>query len=101
MSTSHQPVTSSGLKTSGGQTVASGCYLHDVLLISDGTNVATLIVYEGTSTSGVVLAKMSIPATTAAPQVISFNQPISANTGIFTAVTGTGAGFIIYYSAGI
>lgn len=102
MSHSHQPVTSSDLKSADAAISAIGGYLHGVYLISDATNVAAITIYDNASAaSGVVLAKLSIPATTTAPQFIIFNHPISANKGIFADVSGTGANYIVYYSQGI
>lgn len=102
MSHSHQPVTSSDLKNADAVISAVGGYLHGILLISDATNTASITIYDNAATnSGLVLAKLSIPATTTAPQVIIFNNPVSANKGIYADVTGTGANYIVYYSQGI
>lgn len=98
----HQPVTSSDLKSTDAAISAIGAYLHGVMLISDGTNTASLIIYDNaTAASGLVLAKIAIPATTAGPTYVTFNNPVSANKGIFADVTGTGAAYIVYYSQGI
>lgn len=99
----HQPVTSSGLLSADAAITAVGGYLHGVLLISDGTNTASIVIYDTpvANTGALVLAKLSIPATTVAPQYITFNNPISGNKGIYADVTGTGANYIVYYSQGI
>lgn len=102
MSLHHQPVTSSDIKSADAAISALGGYLHGVWLISDASNAASIIIYDNASAaSGIVLAKLSIPASTTAPQYITFNQPITANKGIFADVTGTGANYIVYYSQGI
>lgn len=103
MPINHQPVTSSDLKSADAVISAIGGYLHGVLLISDATNVASVVIYDNSAAaaSGIVLAKLSIPATTTAPQLILFNNPISANKGIYADVSGTGANYIVYYSQGI
>ena len=103
MSHPHQPVTSSGLLAADTAITAIGGYLHGVTLISDATNTASIVIYDSpvANTGALVLAKLSIPATTTAPQTITFNNPVSANKGIFADVTGTGANFIVYYSQGI
>lgn len=96
-----QRVQSSGLKTSDAAISAIGGYLHGVYVISDATNVASVVIYDNASgASGTVLAKLSIPATTTAPQFITFNTPITANAGIYADVSGTGANYIVYYSQG-
>lgn len=98
----HQPVTSSDLKSADAAISAIGAYLHGVMLISDGTNTASITIYDNaTAASGLVLAKISIAATTAAPTYVTFNNPVSANKGIFADVSGTGANYIVYFSQGI
>ncbi len=98
----HQPVTSSGLKAADAIITAIGGYLHGVVLIPDGTNACTVIIYDNpAAAAGTVLAKLSIPALTTAHQFITFNSPVSANSGIYADVSGTGANYIVYYSQGI
>ncbi len=102
MSHPHYQVTSSDLKNADAAISAVGGFVHGVMLISDATNTASVIIYDNASAaSGLVLAKLSIPATTTAPQFISFNNPICANKGIYADVSGTGANYIVYYSQGI
>lgn len=80
-----------------GQTISLECAITAVELISNGTNAANLQVYDGTSASGVLVADIHIPASTAAPTVLTFNTPVYCNLGAFTAGSGTGATFIIHY----
>lgn len=102
MSNKHQPVTSSGLKSADAAISAVGAYIHAVELIPDGTNACSLILYDNASTnSGLILAKLVLAASQTAPQVITFNNPVSANAGIYADVSGTGANYIVYYSQGI
>lgn len=94
-------VQSSGLKTADAAIAATGARLHGVMVISDATNVASVVIYDNASAaSGTVLAKLSIPANTTAPQYVIFNHPITANLGIYADVSGTGANYIVYYSLG-
>lgn len=98
----HQPVTSSDLKSADAAISAVGGYVHAIVLIPDGTNACSLVIYDNATTnSGIVLAKLVLPATQTAPQVVALNNPISANKGIYADVTGTGANYIVYYSQGI
>ena len=90
--------TSTGSKSAGGQTVAQSAFLFNAELISDGTNAATLSIYQGTSSSDVLLAVLKVPAATTVPMVVSYNSPPVANNGIFTVLTGTGATFVLHYS---
>lgn len=81
--------------------VGPGGALHGVLAISDGTNTCVVTVYHGVAaTAGNEVAKLSIPATTVAPQSLIFNNPIKCSDGIFYVITGTGAKGLFYYSIG-
>lgn len=94
-------VQSSGLKSADAAISALPARLHGVYVISDASNVASVVVYDNASAaSGTAVAKLSIAASTTAPQYITFNQPIVCNNGIYADVSGTGANYIIYYSLG-
>lgn len=94
-------VQSSGLKSADAAIAATGARLHGVVLIPDGTNACSVVVYDNAaSAAGTVIAKLVLPATQTAPQYITFNSPITGNLGIFADVTGTGANYIVYYSLG-
>lgn len=80
-----------------GQTVSIGCELTAIQFISNATNACNLQVYDGTSASGILLATLSIPASTTAPQDVTFNIPVAANKGLFTAGSGTGSSFVLHY----
>jgi len=96
----HLPyATSTGSQNADGQAVALECAVTSIELKSDGTNAATLSVYDGTSTSGVLIASLSIPASTAAPQFVTFNIPVCCTKGVYADVGGTGATYIIQYIA--
>lgn len=101
MALSHQPVTSSGILSADATVSSLGGYLHGVVLIPDGTNACSIIIYDNIASSGLELARLVIPASSTAPQVLSLNNPVSANKGIRADVTGTGATYIVYYSQGI
>lgn len=94
----HLPyATSSGLRTADAQIYSGYGALTLVEVISDGTNVATLSVYDGISSAGVLLLKLSIPATTAAPEIYPINVGCSFNQGLFVDVGGTGAAYVVHY----
>lgn len=103
MAINHQPVTSSDRKTADAAITAIGGYLHGIMLENDGTNACNVIIYDNASAaSGLILAKVALPASSAIlTQYVTFNNPVSANKGIFVDVTGTGAAYIVYYSQGI
>lgn len=83
--------------SAGAQAVSIECMVTYIQLISNATAAATMQIYDGTSTSGVLLASLSIPATTTPPQTVSFNIPVYANKGVFYVITGTGATGIVHY----
>lgn len=91
--------TSSGQKSADAQVVALECSIVSILLLPDGTNACTLNVYDGTSTSGLKIASLSIAALAVAPQVLTFQIPVKCNAGIYADVAGTGATYIIHYIA--
>lgn len=102
MSHPHQPVTSSDLKSADAVISAIGAHLHGILLIPDGTNACSIVVYDNASTnSGLVLAKLALPASTTSPYFFSLNNPVCGNKGLYADVSGTGANYIVYYSQGI
>lgn len=95
-------VTSSGLLSADAAVCATGSRVHSVVLIPDGTNACSVIVYDNASAaSGLVLAKLVLPASSTAPQVLVHDSnPITADKGIFCDVSGTGAAYIVTYSIG-
>jgi len=72
------------------------CYLSAVEVITDGTNNATLIVYDNTAGSGTVLLEIRVTGTDHYGGR-SWTFPVRVDNGIYGAVTGTGASFIIEY----
>lgn len=86
--------------TTGAQAIAIGCSVTDVQLVSNGTVAATMQIYDGKDTTGVMLANLSIPASTATPQFMAFNIPVYADKGVYYVITGTGATGIIHYTPG-
>lgn len=91
---------SSGLLAAGTTTVINRkTRLNGFLALSDGTNLATVVIYDNASAgSGLVLgqalANSSKPTTTQ-----SFDNPVKCDFGITVVVTGTGSGAVIYYDA--
>ncbi len=94
-------VKSSGYKTSDAAIAATGAKLHGIILLSDASNAASVVVYDNASAaSGTKVGFMTVPASTTAPNSIIFNYPIMCSNGIYADVTGTGATYIILYSLG-
>lgn len=88
---------SSGLKTSDASIATGKNRINAITLLGDGTNAASLIVYDNASAaSGLVLAKVTALATARLTHII-FENPVYAENGIYADVTGTGAEYIVYY----
>lgn len=93
-----QTCTSSGLKSSSGVILARPVAIHALTLV-DAAAACTLIVYDNATTnSGTVIAQINA-TTNAATNSVVFNHPVECNNGAYAAVTGSGAGYIVHYSA--
>lgn len=89
--------TSSGEKTSDTAVVAQECFLIGVLVITDGTNDATVILYDDPdSADGTKLWEIVVTGSDNYGGGL-FPYPIRASTGIYADLTGTGASVIVYY----
>ena len=88
---------SSGLKTVDAVIQTGRNRINAITLLGDGTNAASVIVYDNASAaSGVVLAKVTALAATRFTHVL-FENPVVAEDGIYADVSGTGVEYIIYY----
>jgi hypothetical protein len=94
----HPPTNkSSGLQTTT-QTIHTGrAILAGAHIVTNGTNDATLIVYDNTSAAGTIVFKQIV---TGADNSIPYTLPdggIRCDTGIHAVVSGTGAEYILFY----
>lgn len=90
---------SSDLKTENTAICATKAILGHVIIGTDGTNAATIIVYDSPSAaSGKVLFKQIVPGADYAGGAINLN--IVADTGIYLAISGTGAEATVHYMVG-
>ena len=93
---------SSGLKTTGTFQIFTGRgVISAVHAISDGTNVATVTLYDNAAgdTSGNILAKVNGSVTTGSNGAI-WTTPIRCDTGLTMVVAGTGTPQgIVYFGA--
>ncbi len=88
---------SSGLKSADAVIATGVNRLNAVTLITDGTNTASVVVYDNASTaSGKELAKVTAAGAQNTVHVL-FENPVYAENGIYADVTGTGAGYIVYF----
>lgn len=92
---SHAQVsTSSGLLSADAQVSSSPGSLAGVLIITNGSNDATLVCYSGTDANGLALFKGTVAAASNFGGT-TFNIPVSYGK-LWCDVTGTGAAYIVY-----
>jgi len=88
---------SSDLKSADAVISAGRNRINAVTLLGDGTNAASLVLYDHPSAaSGKVLAKVTQLATARLTHII-FENPVIAEDGIYADVTGTNAEYIVYF----
>lgn len=93
---SYTMATSSGEKTEDTQIMTGLGALTAVQLITDGTNAATVVCYDGTSGSGKKIGEYKVDGAVYY-RGWAWIWPVSIETGIWCDVTGTGASFIVEY----
>jgi len=93
---------SSGLKEADAAIMATPGYFFGVLLRTDGTNEATIALYDDPdSADGTVLAAFGVPgADLARYWEAPCGTPIWCSHGIWADVTGTDAKYYVYYLPG-
>lgn len=88
---------STGTLTDSGIAVQGKGALTGVLIITDGTNAATVTVYDG-SASGKVLAGPFVVVGSSRFGGGTWEVPVRYDTGLYVAISGTGAKAILYYT---
>ena len=84
-----------GEQTSDGILFTGRSLLDSVLVLTNGTNDATVIIYDNTAASGKKLFEATV--TGASNQAFfSFNNPVQVEKGMYLDITGTGASCIPY-----
>lgn len=97
----NEVATSSGLKSSSAVIAARPARLLGLQVLADGTNAATVIIYDNASAaSGTILAKVIVDATLTAQDARIPLCGVAANNGIYASISGTGAECIVHYSLG-
>ncbi len=89
---------SSGLQTADAQIYTGRGTVQALTVITDGTNAATVTLYDNTTASGTVLAQM-IVAGADRTGFQSWNFHCRCLNGIYADVTGTGASYIVHFGA--
>jgi hypothetical protein len=88
--------TSSGEKTSDVAIDTGSGYLCGIIVRTDGSNVATAILYDSLGASGTKLYEGGSLGNLQSKEPL-FTIPIEYNTGLYLDITGTGASAIVYY----
>jgi hypothetical protein len=94
-------ITSSGLRTSDGIISNAPGRLHGICVGANGTDAATVIIYDNASAAtGTVLAKVIVDATATHENIVLPEQGVEALNGLYLDIGGTGAECVVYYSKG-
>lgn len=75
-------------------------YYHGIKVNTDGTNSATVVVYDNTSGTGTVIDPSTVYTTSASSRVMAsgFSPPLYFRTGLYIAITCSGtASVTVYY----
>lgn len=88
--------TNSGEITSSQLVYAGACLISKIKVLTDGSNNATIIVYDNTEGSGKVIDKTIVAAAIryGGGNII---PPEKCDNGIYVTISGTGASVIISY----
>lgn len=91
---------SSGLITTDGQVIVPRMTrLNGFIILSDGTNQATVTLYDNASAkSGTVIVK-ALANSSQPSSIQSYDKPVRCENGITASIVGTGAAVIVYYDA--
>lgn len=70
--------------------------INSITLLGDGTNASSITLYDNTSASGKIVAKVNCKAADQQNHII-FTNPVSVENGIYASLSGTGGNYIIYF----
>lgn len=87
---------SSGPKSASALVATGRNLLHGVIVAADGTNDATVTVYDNTSAAGTKLLEVVVDGAIRSQQ-FDFSRPVVAELGLYVAISGTGAGATVFY----
>jgi hypothetical protein len=87
---------SSGEQAADATIVSGNAYMYGAYVITDGSNDATISVFDNTAASGTTIFEMTVLGGDNYGGK-NWNPPVKCNTGITVDVTGTGASYIIEY----
>lgn len=96
---SGNPSKSSGLKSASVVISARPARVKSVIAIADGTNAATVTVYDNpTAASGTEMVQIIVDAGLTY-EMFQNDDGVEALTGIYLSISGTGAKAIVHYQA--
>lgn len=88
---------SSGVQSADGVIFAGRNRVNAITVLTDGTNAATLDLYDNATTnSGTIKVKGKCIGTNLVNHII-FENPVLFENGIYADVTGTGASYIVFF----
>jgi hypothetical protein len=96
---SHFAAECSGKKTETVQVYTGKCLLAAGLLYTNGTNDASLILYDGTTNAGKIILEVYAKGTDGQGPFGAVERKVRCQTGIYGVLTGTGAYFLVDYVA--
>ena len=86
-----------GRKTSSALIATGKAILTGVLVETDGTNDATVIVYDNTAGSGTIVFKAIVTGADDRDFFDLGTVRAKCDTGLYLSISGTGAATIVYY----
>jgi len=86
----------SGEQTSDQKIYGANCLLTGVLIITDGTNSAKVVVKDSTTATGTVVAEFTVAGSSYFGGG-TWEVPVEMHSGIYCDVTGTGASYVVYF----
>lgn len=89
-------IISLGEKTSDGTLHDGNTRLSAVMVITDGTNTATVILYDNTAASGKKVFEAQVDAGNDHSVLYTFPCPVRCENGLYLDIDGTGASCIVY-----
>jgi len=87
---------SSGVKTEDTLIYTGRNRVNAITIMTDGTNAATVSLYDNTSAAGTIRVKGSCVGANLTSHIL-FENPVLFENGIYADVTGTGATFIVFF----
>lgn len=93
-----RPVVSSGLKSSDSAIADGPCRLRAATILTDGSNDATLTVYDNASAaSGTVVMKAKVAGADLTGHLALPGGGVACRNGLYADISGTNSSYIIYF----